>query len=487
MALFAAFCGGTYVELSETIGADEAVNVMLYTRQVQGSAKQGTLYGTPGLLRVGTATEIVCRGWFEEDGLTLAVYGDTLYSVDTTDPLALAFTILDTIGTDGALVSIASNGKGGDQIGIVSAGDLYVLDTGTLLVSTVTLPFTGPGTLVFIDGYGLLNQLDSPVIWFSALEDLTTWDALDFFTRSGTSDNVVALAVNKSRVVALGSATSTLFYDSGDTDTPFLPFPESVTQWGLVSATALVINGDIGYALMRLGNGTPQMVRFGPELSPQVISTPPIDLLLEAGDVSDAEVFVYTQMNHTFACLTCPSLDAPNTFCFDVNEKLWHKRAGWSTLLGDFARWRARACVAINGYVYVGDYGTGAVYALDLNTYDDDGEILMALRRAPYLGSEAQWAFLDQVQLGIQAGVGNADASDPQVMLRISRDGASTWVDAGEASLGAVGEYDTRACWRMLGRVRQDLLVIEVRQSDAAKRVFGPGLWLRFSAGTGQL
>lgn len=492
MALWSGFSsGGTYQALSPIMAADEAINIFTETRG-SGSAKQVTFYGVPGLRNVGTAATVVCRGWFEQDGLALVTVGATIYTVTFANPLAPILTSIGTIPNDGLLVSYASNGAGGDQVAIVGGGELKIYDTGTSTLSAaIALPFVGPGMVVFTDGYFLINQEDSPIVWYSALEDGTSWDALDFFARSGTSDNVVGLFVNKSRVGVLGSATSTLYYNSGDSDTPFLPFPESVTQWGLIAPRGFVMEGDVGHALMRRAGGLPQVVRFGPEMQPDVVSTPPIELRLQsATTLADAEMVVYTQAGHTFACLTCPGLTAlGETPCYDVVEKQWHKRGLWETGTATFGRWQVRGLIAIGQYVYAGDYNNGDLYVLDLATYDNDGDILRRVRRAPYLGTNNQWVFITEFELGMQAGVGlsSGQGSDPQVILRLSRDGANTWVDCGFGSLGPQGHYDARCHWDRLGRVRADRLVFEVSQTDPVKTVWGPGAWVEMQAGTGQL
>ena len=97
--------------------------------------------------------------------------------------------------------------------------------------------------------------------------------------------------------------------------------------------------------------------------------------------------------------------------------------------------------------------------------------------------------FLDQIELGMQPGVGlvTGQGSDPQVMASISRDGAQTWDPPIEASIGPLGAYQATAIWYQCGRVRTDRFVLEVTQTDSVRCVWGPGLWLRATPGSGQL
>lgn len=489
--LWSAFSsGGFYQALSPSIAADTAVNVYTETRAGEGtSPKSVTLYGTPGLSGQATAGSEGCRGWFTQDGETWTVIGPTLYAVDTQTGV---LTSLGTIADDGLPVFFASNGLGGDQLGICGGGQVKVLDLVTgVLGAAVALPFSNPIGFGFMDGYGLIVERDTPKFWFSALEDFETWDALDFTTRSETSDNFVGIGVSRTRIWAFGSETMTQFYNSGDVDTPFLPYPGTTVQTGLVSAYLLGLYDDIFVWVGESRTGQRRIFR-ATDANPQEISTPPVVRVLAAsGDLSTAELLIYEQEGHPFYAFTFPNLDEDiQTYCFDGRENQWHARAGWNSQTGTYTRWRAKGSTSADGRVWVGDYATGDIAVLDLGVYTDyDDQVLRRERAAPYLGAEAEWVFVEQVELGTQPGMGlsSGQGSAPVVNLEISRDGSRTWVNAGTATLGPMGNYTARAIWRRLGRARLDRLVLRITQTDQVKCVWGPGLWLRVSPGTGQL
>lgn len=493
-SVWQAFCGGFYQALAPVLAADQAVNLYTETRQVPGSQKQVFMFGTPGLKLFATVATAGNRGWFSQDGRTFTVVGGRLYEVNVE---AVTTTDLGAITDDGLPVYFASNGAGGDQLGIVGGGELKVLNLGTnVLSAAISLPFSNPVMITFLDGYGLINEEDTPIVWFSALEDLTTWDALDFFTRSNTSDNIVGIGVSKDRVACLGSKTTTWFYDSGDADTPFVPYPGTTIQTGLLQPALLGTYNDELFFVAQSDRGQIRVARLL-DTAVQTISTPPIDLFLaQATTLSDAELLIYYQAGHAFVTVTAPSAQQDlQSACFDITEGLWHFRAGWDSTAGQYTRWRARGSAVEGTQVFVGDYANGNLYTLDLATYadeiaSDETEILKAERAAPYASSIPQWLFINEVQLLAQAGVGlsgSGQGSNPQVQLEISRDGAQTWVDCGMAYLGRLGQYTTRTIWRRLGRVRADLLVFRISITGPVQRAFGPGLWLDVESGTGQL
>src|SRR5439155_5881088 len=237
MPLWDKFCSGSYTSRSPTLDDEATINLYPVTVESQSNAKQKALIGTPGLRRIMSVATTGCRGLFSEDGRTWCVTGGVLYELDLTANTA---TSRGTIADDGKPVSFASNGRGGEQLAICGGGSLYVLDLETnVLTGPVALPLTNALVQIeFIDGYLLLLEADTVRVWFSALEDFTNIDALDFWARSQTSDNYVAIAVVRDRVYAMGSASTDLMYDSGAADVPFVPYPGAILYEGIVGPDA---------------------------------------------------------------------------------------------------------------------------------------------------------------------------------------------------------------------------------------------------------
>ena len=78
---------------------------------------------------------------------------------------------------------------------------------------------------------------------------------------------------------------------------------------------------------------------------------------------------------------------------------------------------------------------------------------------------------MDSFQLLLEGGVGlnTGQGSDPQVMLRVSKDFGQTWSNEMWRSMGKIGKYATRVLWRRLGKARD--WVFEVTISDPVKVV----------------
>jgi hypothetical protein len=63
---------------------------------------------------------------------------------------------------------------------------------------------------------------------------------------------------------------------------------------------------------------------------------------------------------------------------FDVATGLWHERASW--INGAFARHRSNCQMSFNNEIVVGDFENGNIYSLDLDTFDDNGDVQRWLR-----------------------------------------------------------------------------------------------------------
>ncbi len=493
MPLWPQFCAGAYTMRSANIDTEACINLFPETVESKANAKKSVLYGTPGLTRLTTVTDTICRGMFSHDGRTFAVMGSSLYELTLSGSQSTLVAIATlrgssgALGTDGLPCFFATNGKGGNQLAIVSAGKLYIftLTTNTLSVA-VTLPLTNAaGPVLFLNGYFLLIEVNSLKLWFSELEDGTKWDALDFAARSNTSDNVVGMVALHDQIKVFGSKTSEIFYNAGEADNPFLPYPGSIAMDGALAATGICVLGESMIWVAKNEWDVLRAMRAGTGEA-TVISTPAVEFAWASyGTVTDVEVLPYEQEGHPFVNFTFPTADV--TWTYDLREAQWHQRDSRDAA-GVFHRWRARGtCAPGNQTTLVGDYQTGDVYALSLDRFDENCTKIRRLRRAPYLGAENQWLFLDQVELGLQAGVGTTLTPAPNVNLRVSRDFGNTYNALVAAGMGASGQPLTRAIWRRLGRARADQLVLEVSQTDAVRAVWGPGLWLRITQGSEQL
>ena len=113
----------------------------------------------------------------------------------------------------------------------------------------------------------------------------------------------------------------------------------------------------------------------------------------------------------------------------------------------------------------------GAIRELDLATYlDGTTQIRRVIVSYPAY-PDGKRAILRGVELEGELGVGlnTGQGSDPQAMLRFSRDGGMTYGNEKWTSLGPVGARRVRANWHNLGMFRNG--AVEISIADPVKVV----------------
>ena len=438
--------GSTYV--ARSVNAADARMVNLFAEVLQEGKEAAYLQRCPGLLNLATIGYGPIRGlWsFSSDTTTaFVVSGNSLYKIDTN----YNATLLGTIAGTGP-VSMADNGI---QLFIAANGPSYIYNNNTNAFAPITDPdFPGAVTVGYLDGYFVFNEPDSQKIWITQLFDGTSVDPLDFASAEGSPDGVVGLIVDHREVWVYGTNSVEVWYDTGASDFPLQRIQGAFNEIGCAApySIAKMDNGLFWLGADARGQG---MVYRANGYTGQRISTHAVEWHIQQyGNLSDALAYTYQQDGHSFYVLIFPS--ANTTWVYDVATQTWHERAGWSN--GAFTRHRSNCQMAFNNKVIVGDYENGNIYAFDMDTYADNGQIqkwLRAWRALPpgqnNLKRTAQHAMQIDLESGVGLNLGQGD--DPEVMLRWSDDGGHTWSNEHWAKVGKIGEFYRRVWFRRLG------------------------------------
>lgn len=306
----------------------------------------------------------------------------------------------------------------------------------------------------FVDGYFIVNQPETKTFWISQPEDGTTWNALDFGTKSGSVDNIASLLSFSGYLGLVGDTNSSeLWGDSGNSNFPFQRVSGMTINMGTAAAWSPVCFTDSSVAwLMESQHGEFQVVmtQGGP---PQRISNHALEFALQSyPTVEDAIGSTYLEGGHEFYRLDFPT--ANRTWEFDKTTGVWVE-LGVATeedeVYGcDRGRYRVHVTWP-NGKAMdlAGDYKSGTVWQISEQFTDDDGEEILVMRTAPHINTQLDWLNAPTFALDCELGTGveNTLGPDgkpliPTVSLEYSDDGANTWTEAGVASLGRAGEYE---------------------------------------------
>lgn len=439
--------GSSYV--ARSVNAADARMVNLFPEVVpEGGKEPAFLQRCPGLLNLATVGSGPIRGlWtFSSDNNTaFVVSGNELYKINT----SYAATLLGSIPGTGP-VSMADNGI---QLFIACNGPSYIYNNSTgVFGQIIDSDFPGAVSVGYIDGYFVFNEPNSQRIWVTQLLDGTSIEPLDFASAEGSPDGVVGLIVDHREVWVYGTNSVEVWYDAGTPDFPLQRIQGAFNEIGCISAytIAKMDNGLFWLGADARGQG---IVYRANGYTGQRISTHAVEWQIQQyGNLTDALAYTYQQDGHSFYVLIFPS--ANTTWVYDVATGAWHERAGWSD--GSFTRHRSNCQMAFNNQIIVGDYQNGNIYAFDLDTYADNGQIqkwLRSWRALPTGQNNLKRTAQHAMQLDMESGVGLAtgQGSNPEVMLRWSDDGGHTWSNYRTTSVGKIGEYYYRVWFRRLG------------------------------------
>jgi hypothetical protein len=452
---------GYYESDSLPISAQQCTN--FYPNIAQAPAlNQETLFGTPGLTQVASASNISnCRGAHEMNGVPYFVIDGKLYSMST------SYALTDHGQIDGSgRVSMADNGT--QMLVLVPVGNGFIYNHVTDTFSQITDPdFTANGNpqqVVYIDGYFCLTT-DSKKFIVSALNDGLSYNALDFGTAESDPDEIVAPIVFKNQLFIGGSQTIEAFQNIGGADFPFQRTGLFLSK-GISSPFSIQSIQDTFVFVGAGANESPAIWAFaGNEV--QKISTTAIDKELSAltdAQISEIYSWAYAEKGAYFVGFALPG----TTLVYDTISKRWHERK--SFVDGALGAYRVTALVRAYNQIWAGDLVDGRVGLLDQETYTEYGEVIQRTIVTQPFQNNMESFVVPELELTVESGVGNSASRDPMVGLERSRDG-KTWSDARYRKIGKVGEYDRRVIWNRNGRASRFEL-FRFTMSDPVKPVF---------------
>jgi hypothetical protein len=438
------FVGPSAALANRKADIQRTINMHLVAMETPGKAPW-LLESTPGLIeRWSLGSEI--RGAIEVGSRAFVVAGSTLYELLSDYTSAE----MGTLATATGPVRMA---YGLSQLGIVDGTNMYCLTLATDVFAQVTdEDFEGSKTIDFLDNYFTLIQLDSQIAQITAIDDLTSIDALDFASAESAPDNLVAQAVLNERWLQFGELTTETHrnFAQAGADYPFERSQGSTIEVGCAAVYSVQKVDSSVFWIGRDGNGSGMVYRFVGGQA-QRISTTAVEQALQASTaIADATSYAYQQDGKTFYAINAPGL--ASTWVYEVASSSWHERCDLDEI-GQFKQHRARVHLHAFGLHLVGDED-GYIYQLDRNTYTNSGQPLVRERISPHeavAGRVRQFFsafFLDATTGEAPQGV------SPEVELSWSDDSGATWSNPVMRSLGAVGQRIARVLWTRLGSAR---------------------------------
>jgi hypothetical protein len=330
------------------------------------------------------------------------------------------------------------------------SGWTVALNTGT--VTKITDPsFAGADRVDFVDGYFILNSVLNRKQWYISLFEQSTFDPLDFASKLGYSDPLVATCVTKRNVWLFGTQTTEVWANTGDTSFTFGRIDGVFIQHGCASASSLSqMDGSIYWLSLDPQGHAMVMRSIGYEA--RRISTHAMEVEFQSyARIDDAIGFTYQQDGHLFYFLTFPTAD--RTWCYDLSTEQWHERV-WLDSDGNFHRHRANSFAFFNNTHVVGDWQNGNLYALDLNVYTDVGNPIPRIRSFPHLMDSGDRMMYREFIAAMEVGNGDGSNAPVPVFLRWSDTAGRSWGNAISETIGKEGDYIRSVQFQRLGMAR---------------------------------
>ena len=368
--------------------------------------------------------------------------------------------------TTGGVVQFASNGT---SVLSVDGATGYVAGTGALSLFGPTDFPNGARSICFVAGRFVVDDPSSPGKFrWSGVFDAFDWDPLNFATAESNADPLIQVFERGGELLLFGNRTIEFWSPTGDANV-FLRTGGAGIDWGLAIFDAVRKANDSVFFIGRNLGGQPQICRLD-GYQVRVVSTPDVDKRLNDAIQAGAQVTtsVVTHSGHTWFIVNL----ADTSLVYDVRQDEWSEWQTADPVTGVQGRWAGQYSTQYRNTAIVTDYRDGRVYYLDADRYTDDVTPITRelISRHAFVNLDRLTLWLLQVDMETGVGLYQGQGSDPQIMLRISKDGGHTWGREMWRTIGKQGEYRRRMSWKRLG-IADDWL-FHFKVADPVKTVF---------------
>jgi hypothetical protein len=220
------------------------------------------------------------------------------------------------------VVTTSSGSVTNATVSYTVAGSPTTPATGTI---TLTANFgTVPG-IPYIDGYFFVMDTNG-VMWASAIDDPTSWPALNNLTAQNRNGAGKALGRTQNYLVAFKEWSTEFFYDAKQLNFPYLPVDNGFTEVGCASGESVAyLDGNAFWIAQVKENGRSVYMMSG--LQQQKISTPDVDRILDADGLTTVYAYGVKLGGHSYYVLTLESSEI--TLVYDLTSQSWYQ---WTSL-----------------------------------------------------------------------------------------------------------------------------------------------------------
>lgn len=451
-----------YAGQSVISSGQECIN--LYAESVAKTDPQSptpiTYYQTPGTKLFGQNTEYAfpARGMYRTSKDTAYyVVGQQVYFVGTDGTL----TVIGIITERPSRVYMKDNGL---VIVLVDGVNGYVIDIVSNAFAQITDPnFLGADFIELLDTFFIFNRPDTNQFYislsnvdFTMLSTTGGFDPLDIAAKAGFNDPILWIVSVHRELWLVGNLTSEVWIGTGAADFYFQQVQGAYINHGTCAQYSGASQDILTFFLQQdmQGNG---LVLQGQGYDVVEISTPrTVKEFKSYETIEDAIGFCYQIADHAFYELVFPT--ANKGWIYDLTTKQWSEK-NWMDNNGVLNRPRENMCMLFNGLLLVGDWESGNLLELDVNTYTDYTNAnhtgtIPRIRTFPHMMDYNDKVTYNSFDADITVGTILDQDADPVISLSWSDNRGVSYGNPVMQKMGKTGEYLTTVSWNRLGMAR---------------------------------
>lgn len=435
---------GAYQARSVIASAQRCTNLFA-EKTPQDEEFPTTYYPTPGMRLLSQSTHNRWRGLYVTT--TNKLYGVVEQSFVRVNA-DFSLTELGKIASNLGPIYMLDNGDTLVLVDGTAAG--YKMELDTEAVASITDPaFYGSNRIDLVDGYFIFNRPDTRQFYISLINQVA-FDPLDFASKSGSPDKLMAAVATRRNVFLFGEQTTEIWTNTGGSGFTFSRMSGAFIQFGCVAASSLAQADGSIYWLSRSPQGECMVLRTM-NYDRERISTFAIENEFQTYErVDDAISYIQQMSGHIWYVITFPT--ANKTWVFDAATNEWHERA-YLNEDGSESRHRANCHACWNGKHIIGDYQNGNLYELSLDVHTDNGNEIRRVRGFPHLADEGVRIMYKEFKACMQVGYG-AFGPAPELRLRWSDTRGASWSSYVSTTLGERGDFHKDCRFLRLGMAR---------------------------------
>lgn len=294
--------------------------------------------------------------------------------------------------------------------GTTISSDLHTIDIDFPAATVKGIVYLNGATYV-MDSYGqiwgsVINSVDQP----------GDWSAINYVAAQIEPDPGIALAKQLVYVVAFNSWSTEVFFDAGNpTGSPLGPVQGQKISYGCATAESVQQIDDRLLWISATRSGAVQ-VSLLDQLNHQIVSTKPIDRLLQGSDLASIASLQLKVNGHNFYILTLR--DRNLTLAYDMAENLWHQ---WTDAAGNYFPFVSYTYNSSRQHLLQHE-SNGDIYIASPEVYTDAGNRIISDIYTPVFDANTRRI----KQLNIMEFIGDQDEGSI-LQVRRSEDDYKTW------------------------------------------------------------